>query len=83
MFSPFSSPFTPDLTSTTVKAPDVSFSADLYGLTSVHCKYTWGGIRAFREGEPDSLCELNVFLCNFEWPFNPEMNDFVLLVVII
>lgn len=40
----------------------------------------WG---VFREKKPDLLCELNVFLCNFEWPFNPKMNGFVLLVVII
>lgn len=48
---------------------------------SVNCKDTWR--RLLREGKPDWLCELNVFLCNFEWPFNPEMDGFALLIVII
>lgn len=39
------------------------------GLTSVNCKYTWG--RPLREGKPDWLSKLNVFLCNSEWPFQP------------
>lgn len=27
------------------------------------------------------LCELNVLLCDFEWPFNPEMNLFYWLLL--
>lgn len=48
--SPLTPLFTPDLTSTAVQAPEVTFPAELCGLISVPCKYTWGGLGAFREG---------------------------------
>lgn len=42
--------------------------------TAARCKYApgmgWG-----------LLCELNVLLCNFEWPFNPEMHLFYWLLL--
>lgn len=46
------------------------------GLGPLYRPGGWGG-----EGTR-ALCGLNVFLCNFEWPFHPEVNGFVLLVVV-